>query len=344
LVRVLLVEDSAVTREYLGFLLARDPEIQVVGAASDGLDAVEQVERLRPEVILMDIRMPRMSGLEATRKIMSCFPTPIVLVTAGFSSDDTALCFEAIKAGALTLLNKPSGFDNPEALNLARTVKLMAEVKVVRRWPPSERSATRPLVKRDGRRIRVLAIGASTGGPAALVEVLGDLRGALAVPVLVVQHITPGFAAGLAEWLSKETRLAVKLAENGEPARPGVVYLAPNGVQMAIGADERIRLTRENTVGALHPTVDHLFASVAEVYGRFAMGILLTGMGRDGADGLSRLRGTGAVTIAQDEATSVVFGMPGEAVRLGAAERVLPPREIGQVIRSLTDQNAKSGA
>jgi two-component system chemotaxis response regulator CheB len=338
LIRVLLAEDSAVTREYLAAVLDEDPEIKVVGTARDGVEAVEQAESLRPDVILMDVHMPRMGGLEATRQIMSRVPAPIVLATAGFSRDETALGFEAIKAGALTVLDKPQGPDNRAARELTLTVKLMAEVKVVRRWPRRERTETHPLVGAiSGRKMRAIGIGASTGGPAALAEALGGLGDVLAVPVLVVQHITPGFTAGLAEWLGIQTRLPVKLAEDGEPARDGVVYLAPDGLEMGMRADGRIRVTADAGEG-LHPSADHLFSSLAEARGASVLGILLTGMGRDGAEGLGRLRAAGAVTVVQDEATSVVFGMPGEALRRGAAEHVLSPREIARLIRSLTER------
>lgn len=336
LIRVLLAEDSAVTREYLLAALGADPAIEVVGAARDGVEAVEMAERLRPDVILMDVHMPRLGGLEATREIMSRFPVPIVLITASSNRDETASSFDILKAGALTVLDKPGGLDDPATLELVRTVKLMAEVRVVRRWParPVPQAAPRAGQRRQ---IRLVAIGASTGGPAALMEVLGQLRGALTVPVVMVQHIAPGFTAGLAEWLAGQTRLAVRLARDGEALRPGVVYVAPDGRDMAIGADARVRLVPGAKDG-FHPTVDHLFASVAEAYGASALGILLTGMGRDGGRGLRRMRAAGAVTVAQDEATSVVFGMPAEAVRLGAAEHVLPPVEIGRMIRSLAER------
>jgi two-component system chemotaxis response regulator CheB len=339
LIRVLLAEDSAVTREYLAALLDEDPEIKVVGTARDGVEAVEQAESLRPDVIVMDVHMPRMGGLEATRQIMSRVPVPIVLATAGFSRDETALSFEAIKAGALTVLDKPRGPDSRAVGDLTRTVKLMAEVKVVRRWAHREPAGTPPLARRfAGRKIRAIGIGASTGGPAALAETLGGLGDVLAAPVLVVQHITPGFTAGLAEWLAKQTHLPVKLAENGEPTRDGVVYLAPDGLEMGMGGDGRIRLTAANQDDGIHPSADHLFSSLAQACGDSVLAILLTGMGRDGADGLGRLRAAGAVTVAQDEATSVVFGMPGEALRRGAAEHVLSPMEIARLIRSLTAQ------
>jgi two-component system chemotaxis response regulator CheB len=339
-IRVLVVEDSAVTREYLVALLGQDREVEVVGAARDGLEAVEQVQRLRPDVIVMDIHMPRMDGLEATRRIMGELPTPIVLVTATLDPGDAALSFEAIRAGALTVLSSPTGPGHSDqatsARELVETVKLMAEVKVVRRWPRREQPAERasPLAAAD-RRVSVVAIGASTGGPAVLAQILAELPRTLAAPVLVVQHITPGFAGGLADWLRGETPLTVVLARADDVARPGCVYVAPDAAQMGIGSDGRIRLAACGRDDGLCPSASHLFESVAAAYGGSAMGVLLTGMGRDGAAGLHRLRLAGGITVAQDEASSVVFGMPGEAVRQGAAEHVLPPEGIARLIRTL---------
>lgn len=340
MIRVLVAEDSAVTREYLTYLLGQDPALQVVGTARDGREAVEQAERLRPDVIVMDVHMPRMNGYEATRRIMERAPTPIVMATASLSRDEAAVAFEALRAGALTVVEKPSGPDDPDQVEDARrlleTVKLMAEVKVVRRWPRRERPVppAAPPATPD-RKVRLIAIGASTGGPAAVADVLAGLPGDLGVPVLVVQHIARGFIGGLAEWLGQGTRLAVKVAEADEAVRPGTVYLAPDGSQMGITRDGRIRLTSEAAEDGFCPSASHLFQSVAGAYGRSVIGVLLTGMGRDGVAGLRRLREAGGVTIAQDEETSVIFGMPGEAIRLGAAEYVLSPERIGGAIRSL---------
>jgi two-component system chemotaxis response regulator CheB len=334
LIRVLVVEDSAVTLEYLCAALGRDADLEVAGTARDGHEAVAQAERLRPDVILMDIHMPRMGGLDATRQIMQKAPTPIVLITSRLDPDETDLGFETIKAGALTLIGKPSGLGSPEAGELVRTVKMMAEVKVVRRWPQRDASARTSPPSRFAQSVRVVAIGASTGGPATLAEILGGLRSRHAVPpILVVQHITPGFSAGLVEWLGKETRLAVRLARAGDPLRDHTVHVAPDGVEMGIGPGG-IVLSPPASRDGFHPTVDHLFDSVAATHGSHAMGILLTGMGRDGAAGLRRLREAGALTVAQDEATSVIFGMPGEAIRLAAAEHVLSPPEITRLILS----------
>jgi two-component system chemotaxis response regulator CheB len=342
MIRVLVAEDSAVTREYLVYLLRQDPGLEVVATARNGQEAVQQAERLKPDVILMDIHMPEMDGYEATRQIMERAPTPIVMVSASLSQSEVAMTFEALKAGALTVMEKPVGLDRPDHAETTRrlleTLKLMAEVKVVRRWPRRERPIrpSPPVVKAD-RPVRLIAIGASTGGPAALGEILAGLPGDLVAPILVVQHISPGFTAGLAVWLGQSTRLTVKLAEAGERVRAGAVYLAPDRVQLGITKDGRIHLTKE-PVDGFCPSASHLFQSVGEAYGSATLGVLLTGMGRDGAGGLKRLREAGGITIAQDEESSVVFGMPAEAIRLGAAQYVLSVEQIPGAIRSLVAQ------
>jgi two-component system chemotaxis response regulator CheB len=341
-IRAIVAEDSAVTREFLVALLSAAQGFEVVAAVQDGVEAVKEIERLRPDVVLMDIHMPRMDGLEATRRIMAVVPTPIVLVTASLSRDEGSSSFEAIRAGALTVVGKPAGPGHPDharsVQQLVETVRLMSEVKVVGRRPPHERQAT--VLPHRARSVRVVALGASTGGPAALAEILGGLNGKTGAPILIVQHIAPGFTSGLARWLAGETRLPVSLAEDGQAVRPASVYVAPDGLQMGVGADGRLRLEPGGPADAFCPSASHLFESVADAYGASAMGVLLTGMGRDGAAGLARLRAAGGVTVAQDEASSVVFGMPAEAVRLGAAEHVLPPKDIARLIRSHTGQAA----
>ena len=339
MIRVLVAEDSEVTRRYLVHLLDQDPQLEVVAEARDGQEAVALVEGVRPDVIVMDIEMPRMDGYQATRRIMESVPTPIVMVSA-HSSRLKAKAFEALRAGALVLLNKPSGPDHADhaasALELVATVKLMAEVKVVRRWARRDSIPPRAVKPIDSaRKVRVIAIGASAGGPPTVAQILSGLPGDLSCPILVVQHIAPGFAGGLAEWLDRSTSLAVKLAEPDERALAGTVYVAPDGVHLGIATDGGIRLTTESEADGFRPSASHLLRSVARSHGAAAVGVLLTGMGRDGAAGLLELREAGGVTIAQDKESSVVFGMPMEAIRLGAAEHVLPPTKIAEALRSL---------
>lgn len=340
MIRVMVAEDSAVTREYLDHLLSQDPALQVVGTVQNGLEAVEQAQRLRPDVILMDVHMPLMNGYEATRQIMEQIPTPIVMISSNMSHDQVAMTFEALKAGALTVLDKPYGLGHPDsdktASQLQETVRLMAGVKVIRRWPRRDRSAPSPtLPAKAGSNIQLVVIGASTGGPTVIVEILGSLPLNFPVPILVVQHIATGFTPGLVKWVGQSTPLHVKQAESGETAQPGTVYLAPHDAQMGITKDRQIHLFKGTTENHFCPSVSYLFESVAKAFGRSAIGILLTGMGRDGAGGLLQLSKAGGVTIAQDEETSVIFGMPGEAIRLGAAQYVLSPRQIAELLRGL---------
>lgn len=344
MIRVLIAEDSAVTREYLTWVLGEDPDLEVVGAARNGEEAVELTERLRPDVIVMDVHMPVLDGFDAARQIMERVPTPIVMATASSSSAETRGAFHALEAGALILLNKPPAPWDPDhekaARELLRTVKLMAEVKVVRRWAAAGIVGPAPRFEGMGTP-RVVAIGASTGGPQVLSSILAGLPGALSVPVLLVQHISDGFIGGFAEWLATRTTMAVVVAEHGDELCPGTVYVAGGGRHMTLSRQRRIALEADPPVHGFRPSISRLFESVAQAYGREAVGVLLTGMGRDGADGLRRLRDAGALTIAQDAATSVIFGMPGEAVRLDAAVDVLSPASIAEALWALEAERVR---
>lgn len=339
MIRIVVAEDSAVTRELLVALLGGEPGLDIVGVARDGEEAVRLVERLGPDVVVMDVHMPLLDGLDATRLVMERAPTRVLLVSASSSQLENERGFEALRAGAVMLIRKPPGPDHPDfeaaARELVATIRLVADVKVIRRWPRREPEAGR--TRRTPRRgsIRLVAIGASTGGPPAVAEILSRLPADFGCPVLVVQHIAPEFAEGFTKWLGKQTPLRVKPAVAGERVQPGTVYVAVDPYQLGIDAGKIIRLAREPSENGFTPSASYLFRSVAEVYGSAAIGVLLTGMGRDGADGLRQLREAGGVTIAQDEESSVVFGMPGEAIRLGAAEHVLPPEEIAALVREL---------
>lgn len=349
MVRVLVVEDSPVTREHLRSLLEEDPQISVVGVARDGLEAVEKTRKLHPDVVLMDVTMPRMDGYEATREIMSSAPVPIVMISSGFDTGGVATTFEALKAGAVAVVEKPVGGDHPDreasAHRICETVRLMAEVKVVRRWAkrsdstPDMRSAPHgsaaPVKITRELSVEIIAVGASTGGPAVLVDILGSQPANLPVPILLVQHISPGFGEGLARWLNEQTPLRVKLAEPYERVQPGTVYLAPDGRQMGLAAGGRIHLTEGPPEAGFQPSISFTFRAVAARYRGAAMGVLLTGMGNDGAAGLLAIREAGGITLVQDQASSVIFGMAERAIRLGAVEHVLAPAEIARSFRSL---------
>lgn len=348
MIRVLVVEDSATMREFLLQILGSDPAIAVVGTAETGEEAIEAVLRTRPDIVTMDVHMPRMNGFDATRRIMETHPTPIVIVSGTTDAADTARAFRGIESGALALLRKPAGVGHPDheqsALELIRTVKAMSEVKVVRRWPrfrpveilPADSVSTGFPFQSAHTQIRIVAIGASTGGPPVLQTILAGLANDFPVPVLIVQHITPGFTQGLVELLAQSSNLPVHVAEHGQSVLPGQAYVAPDGLHMAVGADGRIQLTTDEPENGLRPSVACLFRSVAQAYGQSAVGVLLTGMGKDGAAELKLMRERGAVTIAQDRDTAVVHGMPGEAIRLGGATYVLPPEQICQALTSLT--------
>jgi two-component system chemotaxis response regulator CheB len=343
LIKVLVVEDSPVVREFLVHILDADPDIRVVGTAHDGEEALEAIARKQPDVITMDIHMPRMDGLDATRRIMETCPTPIVVVSGSTDAAEVATTFEAMEAGALAVLRRPAGIGHPDheatARELVQTVKLMSEVKVVRRWSRARRgSVARPAQVRlepAPGSCRIVALGASTGGPPVLQTILSQLPKDFAVPVLVVQHMAAGFVRGFIEWLAHSSRLPIHLAAHGEQVLPGHVYVAADELQMKVERGGRIALSRDAPENGLRPSVSYLFRSLAEAYGGDGVAGLLSGMGRDGADELKLLKDRGMVTFVQDKESSVVHGMPGEAIKLGAATFVLTPEKIAATLASL---------
>jgi two-component system chemotaxis response regulator CheB len=342
-VRVLVVDDSPAQRAVLVALLDADPDLEVVGWAGSGEDSIRATARLRPDVITMDLQMPGMDGLAATRRIMQESPTPIVMVTARGSREDQRIAFEAFQAGILAVAEKPTTTSGQTgtAADLLRTVKSMAQLKVVRRWSP-ERLRTTPTVapavvpttRFSTSRPEVVAIGASTGGPQVLLRILSALPASFPAPILVVQHIADGFVSGMVEWLRPQCRLPIQLAVSGVQVGVPGVYVAPTGHHLVVRR-RAMTLTDEPPISGHRPSATALFRSVAREYGRKAVGILLTGMGDDGALGLRDMKLAGSITVAQDEASSVVFGMPAVAVELGAADHVLPPVRIAEVLLEL---------
>jgi two-component system chemotaxis response regulator CheB len=344
-IRVLLAEDSAVTRMYLQHVLEGDPEIRVVAVAANGEEAVALASRERPDVVLMDVHMPALDGYEAARAIMRATPLPIVMTTASSGELGTHGGFRALEAGALVIVEKPPGLAHPRheevERELLRTLKLMAEVKVVRRWRDGA-NAEPPRPPAVPTSPCAIAIGASTGGPPVVAELLRALPATLDAPVLVVQHIGEGFVQGFAEWLATVCPRPVAMARQGRPADGGTVYVAGGGAHLGLSRDRRLTLEQGPPRHGFRPSISRLFESVAASCGPDAVGILLTGMGRDGADGLLALRDAGATTIAQDEASSVIYGMPAEAVRLGAARHVLAPAGIAALLQSLDGAGARA--
>ncbi|MFY2560221.1 chemotaxis-specific protein-glutamate methyltransferase CheB [Corallococcus terminator] len=327
--RIVVAEDSPTARRLLVEILRADPALSVVGEAKDGVEAVELTQRLRPHLVTMDIQMPRMDGLEATRRIMTEVPTPVVVVST-LVERDIQTSMAALRAGALAVLQKPLGPETPDfdadSRRLRDTLKAMAEVKVVRRWPdrstPQAMPAPMPAPRAQTSRTAVVALAASTGGPAALFRLLSELPANFPAPLLVVQHIALGFGQGLASWLATAGPLPVRVAEEGELLLPGHVYLAPDDRHLGV-QDGRAQVSKAAPVNGFRPSATWLFRSVARAHGSEALAVILTGMGQDGLEGARELREAGGRVLAQDEESSVVFGMPGVVVNAGLADEVV---------------------
>jgi two-component system chemotaxis response regulator CheB len=345
-IRILLAEDSPTVRRYLLSLIEETPDMRVVGEARTGSEAVSMVESLRPDLVSMDIQMPDMDGLEATRRIMASHPTPIVVVS-GLLDADVALSLQAIEAGALAVVAKPPDRQNPQFAEKSRqlltTLRAMSSVKVISRrlyrqldtgkLPPLEVAQTEKQLQPE-----LVAIGASTGGPSALLRLLQALPKELPIPFLIVQHMPSEFIAGLVRWLSGASPLRVEVARNGMLLEPNMVIVASGGAHMTIvrhGKRLHVELIEERGEHRHQPSVDMLMESIAKVCGTGAIGVILTGMGDDGAKGLLAMRQAGAITLVQDEASSTVFGMPRAAIEIGAAQEVLPLTNLASKIAKL---------
>ncbi len=364
-IRVIVVDDSPTARELLVAVLQVAEGIRVIGVGVSGADAVRLTRRMRPDVLLMDINMPQMDGLEATRQIMAEVPTPIVLITGTLMRSDLDLSFEAIRAGALTVLSKPGLDDSESCEQIVQSVRTMAGVPLVRRWtksvnpekdfssgsqvgrpqPKGSLPGSSLFLEEELRRpFRVIAIASSTGGPAVLATILRALPSDFPVPIMVVQHVTQGFASGLAEWLNSETKLQVQLAAHGAELRPGVALIAPDGYHMQVNFRGVVELSKEEPYRGLRPSANYLFHSLARVFGARAVGIILTGMGDDGAEGLVALHRSGGFTIAQDEQSCVIFSMPREAIIRDAIDVAMAPDEIAHLLSHWPDsQPATAG-
>ena len=344
-IRVLIVEDSLTVRKYLCEILAGHADIEVVGEAQDGKQAIELCHSLKPDVVTMDMMLPVMTGLGATEYIMAHCPTPILIVSSSTNRGELFKTYEALAAGALDVLDKPSGEEADAAWEqkFVSTIRLISRVRVITH--PRARLAgfgREPVPRRERQAYTVtpgrhlITIGASTGGPAALVEIMRTLPAPFPLPLLLVLHIAEPFGAAFAEWLDGQTSHRVTFAREGERVEQtaGRVVMAPPDRHLVV-RERRLHLTHDAERHSCRPSVDVLFESVAREYGAAAVGCLLTGMGRDGAAGLLALRKARGLTIARDEASSIVYGMAREAVLLGAAALVLPLAEIGPTLHAI---------
>jgi two-component system chemotaxis response regulator CheB len=339
MIKILIVEDSPVMQQLLIHAISSDPIFSIIGIANNGEEAIEKVHRLNPDIIAMDWYMPKMDGYEATRVIMETKPTPIVIVTGSINANDVAFSFSMIDAGALAIVKKPPSINHPDyqkdTQELIQTLKLMSEVKLVRRIARKTNLTTEHEIRKltnEEAPIQIISIGASTGGPLALQKILALLPKDIPVPILIVQHISQGFIEGFVEWLKTTTHFPLHIASHGEYPMPGHGYVAPDGFHMGVENGPRIILSNHELENGLRPSVAYLFRTTAKVLGSKAIGILLTGMGRDGADELKLMKENGAITIAQDKDSSVVHGMPGEAIKLNAATHILSPEDISKTL------------
>lgn len=380
MVRVLIVENSPTVRELLIYTLSSDPHIQVIGTASDGAEAIEAVKQMRPDVITMDIHMPRLDGLKATRRIMETYPTPIIIVSGSYNPQELGMTFRALESGALAVFPRSINVGHPDyektKKELIQTVKLISEVKVVKRWrrarsesellvasnsPNSPNSPNSQLEVKEAKepteameameakilkpdlqlQIQVVAIGASTGGALALQTILSELPNDFPAPLLIVQHLASGFVHSFVEWLTQSSGFPVRVTADGELLTPGCAYMAPDNFHLGAEVGHRVKLSKAEPENGLRPSVSYLFRSVAEVFKQQAIGVLLTGMGKDGAMELKLMKDCGAITMAQDKESSVIHGMPGAAIKLEGATYVLPPERIATMLINLVKGRGK---
>ena len=349
-VRVMIVEDSQVLRHFLENVIGRDPRLNVAASTSSAEQALQLMEEARPDVISMDIRLPGMNGLEATRHIMRHHPMPIVVLSASVDSESLQISMEALRAGALAVLEKPPGTGHADfdsmARNLCNQLYIMSQVKVVRqRIAPYPKRATAtavplvasPVAPKETGRLKMVGMAASTGGPKVVHAILNALPADFPLPILLVQHMGESFMDGFASWLNGNCPQTVVVAKDGDIPRPGTVYVAPGNRHLKVNGGS-LRVVDGETVCGQRPSGTVLFESMARSLGPRGLGVVLTGMGEDGAGGLLALRQAGGFTIAEEKSTAVVYGMPAAAVNVGAVCVELPLGAIaGRIVRQVAD-------
>ena len=347
-IKVLVVDDSGLVREILKKILETDPLIQVVGMAENGERAIELVRKLRPDTVTMDINMPVMDGFKATEQIMAYHPTPILILSSVIDKEGIYTTFNALAAGAVDVMEKPSGLEgntwNKIGEVLIQKVRQIAKVKVITHVKGKSREFSKQrepvsLLKPD--RYEIIGIGASTGGPPVVMQILKNIPANYDAGILVVQHMAVGFIEGFMKWLGNVCKVKVKLAQEGEKIEKGQVLIAPDGFHTIIRGKKSVGLISGNPVNSVKPSIDILFNSIAEVYGESAIGVLLTGMGADGAEGLKHIKDKGGITIAQSEDSCAVFGMPKVAIEKGAVSKVLSVEDIIRTLKGIVNNDGQ---
>ncbi len=350
-IRVLIVDDSHVSQKFFNKLLSDDGNFELVGLASNGRQAIEAVVQYKPDVVSMDINMPVMDGVEATRHIMQTNPVPIVIVSSLYNASEQEMAVRVLEAGAVSIMPKPHGPGHPRHLFSSRQylnmLRAMAEVKVVtrRNHLKHDKSHTNPSQTDQNNLILpqsavnksydVVVIGASAGGPEAIKTIISSITPDFSLPILIVQHIDSAFAEAYASWLQSHTQLSVTLAGKNQPLLAGHVYLSPGDKHLIISSEGKATINDSPPVRGHRPSVAKLFHSAAEVYHKNVIAIILSGMGIDGVEELIHLKNIGALTLAQNEASCLVYGMPGEAVKRGAATGVMPPLDIARELNRI---------
>ncbi|MGA1823667.1 MAG: chemotaxis-specific protein-glutamate methyltransferase CheB [bacterium] len=342
MIKVLIVDDSPTVLEYMQYIINSDDDLDVVGVAKDGKEAMDMAQRMHPDVITMDLHMPVINGYIATKEIMENFPAPIIIMSSHIATDQSEYNFRAMEAGAVAVVEKPYGpgspEDDPKIAKMIQTIKLMSEIKVVKRLSKYKKTTNAHSLLSPSR-TEIVAIGVSTGGPPVIKTIISELSKDFPYPILIVQHITSGFLQGMVEWLSKNAPLPIHIANQGDKIKGGHVYFAPDDFHMGIVKKGEIMLSKSEHEYGMRPSVSYLFRTITKTYGRDAIGMLLTGMGKDGAMELKAMRDSGSITIAQNKESSIVHGMPGEAIKLGGVEHILSPLEIVEFLNYIANNN-----
>lgn len=352
-ITVLIIEDSPVAQSLLVQMLGCDPLIKVLGVVESAEEAFTFISKSKPDVVVLDFELPSMDSLAFTQTVMEQAPIPIVCISSS-STFDTTNAFDLLEAGALAIIDRPVAPFESESdevkERLTSTVRAMADVKLVRRRPAKPRSKALITGERYAKleeqqtQFELIVIGASTGGPAVLQSILRRMPRDFPVPILVAQHIAPGFLDGFVEWLRATSRYPVEIAHQNQKLERGHAYVCPEGYQTSISSDCRVRLTDDPPMHGVRPSVSYLFESAAQAFGRNAVGVLLSGMGKDGALELKSIRERGGATIAQDAASSIVHGMPGEAIRIGAVGHVVHADRIASLLVKLVTEGERVSA